>query len=208
MQTTYSLGKAIEIGVDEAGRGCFWGPIYAGAVIWPQEDEWNDTHRELAPRINDSKKIPEKKRAAIAEAIKLSATSWGIGIVSASEIDEKGITWSNQESFRRAIRSMNHPIQADLLLIDGVLGLPKEDNYKFQCIPGGDGKYLSIAAASILAKVSRDTYVKEWCSTNEEASHYGLLTNKGYGTAKHREGLKAYGPHILHRKQFIRDWIN
>jgi len=208
MKTTYSLGDAIEIGLDEAGRGSFWGPIYAGAVIWPAEDKWTEKHREIAPRINDSKKISEKKRDAIADAIKTAATSWGVGKVEAHEIDEKGMTWANQEAFRRAMKGIN--LKPDLLLIDGVLGLPKEDNMKFQCIPGGDGLYLPIAAASILAKVSRDTYVKEWSSLEENkaiADQYALMKNKGYGTAKHRDGLKANGAHEQHRKQFIRNWL-
>ena len=208
MKTTYSLGEAVEIGVDEAGRGCFWGPLYAGAVIWPPEDEWTDKHREVAPRVNDSKKISEKKRDAIAEAIKGAATKWGVGIVEASEIDEKGMSWANQEAFRRAMNACALDTKPDLVLIDGILGFPKEDNIKFQCIAGGDGLYLPIAAASILAKTSRDNYVKEWCSKNADIeAYYGLLKNKGYGTAKHREGLKAHGAHEQHRRQFIRNWL-
>jgi len=208
MKTTYSLGEAVEMGIDEAGRGCFWGPLYAGAVIWPSEDIWTDKHREIAPKINDSKKISEKKRDAIAEAIKVAATGWGVGRVDSYEIDEKGMTWANQEAFRRAMSNCSSGLKPDLLLIDGILGLPKEDNVKFQCIAGGDGLYLPIAAASIIAKVSRDTFVKEWSATNTEIeSRYGLLKNKGYGTANHREGLKAHGAHEQHRKQFIRNWI-
>lgn len=214
MKTTFSLGEAIEIGIDEAGRGCFWGPIYAGAVIWAPEEEWTDKHRELAPLINDSKKISEKKRDAIAISIKGCAIDWGVGQVSASEIDEKGMTWANQEAFRRAIAACSSGLEPDLLLIDGVLGLPRDQPYgdvKFQCIPGGDGLYLPIAAASILAKVAKDTYVKEWAVASEEnkavAGRYDLLKNKGYGTAKHREGLKAHGAHEQHRKQFIRNWL-
>jgi len=212
MKTTFSLGEAIEIGIDEAGRGCFWGPIYAGAVIWAPEEKWTDQHREVAPLINDSKKISEKKRDAIAGAIKACAVDWGVGQVSSSEIDEKGMTWANQECFRRAISACSSGLKPDLLLIDGVLGLPSNDYAcKFQCIPGGDGLYLPIAAASILAKVAKDTYVKEWSAASEEnkavASRYDLLKNKGYGTAKHREGLKAHGAHEQHRKQFIRNWI-
>jgi ribonuclease HII len=214
MKTTYSLGNAIEVGIDEAGRGCFWGPIYAGAVIWAPEEEWTDEHRETAPLINDSKKISEKKRDAIAEAIKGCAIDWGVGQVSSQEINEKGMTWANQEAFRRAIGACSSGLEPDLLLIDGVLGLPSSDKYgdvKFQCIPGGDGLYLPIAAASILAKVSKDTYVKEWSLASEEnkvvAAHYDLLKNKGYGTAKHREGLKAHGAHEQHRTQFIRNWL-
>jgi ribonuclease HII len=213
MKTTYSLGKAVEVGIDEAGRGCFWGPLYAGAVIWPPEEEWTDKQREVAPKINDSKKISEKKRDAIAKEIKEAATKWGVGCVTSAEIDEKGMSWANQEAFRRALSNCisESNMTPDLLLIDGILGLPKEDGLKFQCIPGGDGMYLPIAAASILAKVSRDNYVKEWCSSTDEnklvEQQYKLLKNKGYGTSGHREGLKTHGAHELHRKQFIRNWI-
>ena len=214
MKTTYSLGEAIEMGIDEAGRGCFWGPIFAGAVIWPPEEEWTDEHREIAPSIKDSKKISEKKRDAIAAAIQGLAIDWGVGQVNASEIDEKGMTWANQEAFRRAMSSCSSGLTPDLLLIDGILGLPysdSDDRIPFQCIAGGDGLYLPIAAASILAKVSRDTFVKEWCSLTEQnkeiSMRYDLLKSKGYGTAKHREGLKAHGAHGMHRGQFIRNWV-
>jgi ribonuclease HII len=211
MKTTYSLGEAVEMGVDEAGRGCFWGPLYAGAVIWPPEDEWTDKHREVAPKVNDSKKISEKKRDAIAKEIEGALTYYGIGKVDASEIDERGMTWANQEAFRRAMKNCYVDKIPDLLLIDGILGLPKEDGVKHQCIAGGDGLYLPIAAASILAKVSRDNYVKEWSSASDEnkavEARYGLMKNKGYGTAKHREGLKAHGAHEQHRSQFIRNWL-
>lgn len=209
MKTTYSLGECVELGLDEAGRGCFWGPLYAGAVIWPSEDLWTDKHREISPLINDSKKISEKKRDKIAEGIKGAAIDWGVGKVEASEIDEKGMSWANQEAFRRAKAACTTGIQPQLLLIDGILGLPN-DGIKYQCIAGGDGLYLPIAAASILAKVSRDTYVKEWSASEENklvASHYDLLKNKGYGTAKHRTGLKEHGAHEQHRKQFIRNWL-
>ena len=211
MKTTYSLGEAVEMGIDEAGRGCFWGPLYAGAVIWPPEDEWTDKHREVAPKVNDSKKISEKKRDAIAKEIEGALKYCGVGRVDASEIDERGMTWANQEAFRRAMRNCYVDKVPDLLLIDGILGLAKEDTVKYQCIVGGDGLYLPIAAASILAKVSRDNYVKTWCSNSDEnklvETRYGLLKNKGYGTAKHREGLKEHGAHEQHRKQFIRNWL-
>ena len=162
--------------------------------------------------IPGSKPISQRNKScldSIAEAIKVCATDWGIGKVEASEIDENGMTWANQEAFRRAMSACTSGLKPTLILIDGILGLPS-DEIKFQCIAGGDGLYLPIAAASILAKVSRDTFVKEWSSLEENkniSERYGLLKNKGYGTAKHREGLKTHGPHEMHRKQFIRNWI-
>jgi ribonuclease HII len=206
MKTTYSLGNAIEVGLDEAGRGCFWGPLCAGAVIWPPEEEWTDEYRELAPQIRDSKKLSEKKRSSLEHAIQGLAIDWGVGFVDPSEIDGKGMTWANQEAFRRAIAACSSGVEPDLLLIDGILGLPEKE-IPFECIPGGDDLYLPIAAASILAKVGRDRWVAEWSSKNSEvAGRYDLLNNKGYGTAKHREGLKKHGSHDLHRKLFIRNW--
>ena len=207
MKVSYSLGQAVEVGLDEAGRGCFWGPLFAGAVIWPPEDEWTDEYRECAPRIKDSKTISEKKRVSIAAKIKDLAIDWGVGKVEPSEIDTNGMTWANQEAFRRALQGCSSGLEPDLLLIDGILGLPDCDT-RYECIPGGDGLYLPIAAASILAKVGRDTWVTEWCGKNPEiAGHYDLLSNKGYGTMKHREGLKNHGTHGMHRAKFIRNWV-
>lgn len=209
MKTTYSLGEAIELGIDEAGRGCFWGPIVAGAVIWPPEEEWTEEYRELAPNIKDSKKLSEKKRDMVESGIKALAIDWGVGMVNASEIDEKGMTWANQEAFRRAMTACTSGLEPDLLLIDGILGLPDHEG-RYECIVGGDGLYLPIAAASILAKVGRDKWVVEWCERDEAnkvvAGRYDLLSNKGYGTAKHREGLKTFGAHAMHREKFIRNW--
>lgn len=207
MKITFSLGDTIEVGVDEAGRGCFWGPIYAGAVIWPNEDNWTEEHREWTPKIGDSKKLSEKRRDAAAEAIKALAVDWGIGSVMASEIDEHGMTWANQEAFRRAISNRSVGLEPGLLLIDGILGLP-DDGMRYECIVDGDAEYVPIAAASILAKTEHDKWVKGWCATNQVAAErYDLLSNKGYGTAKHRKGLKEYGAHSLHRTKFIRNWL-
>ncbi len=209
----------IEAGIDEAGRGSFWGPIMAGAVIWPKESEWSDAHRAISTQIKDSKKISPKKRERICDEIKLLAVAWGIGSVSANEIDENGIQWANQEAFRRALSSLvtkdasNNTIPyteiPKRLIIDGVIGMedPVEDREQFNIIDG-DALYMPIAAASILAKVEHDRWVCQFCETNPEcADRYSLLTCKGYGTAKHREGLGVYGAHELHRRTFVRKYI-
>lgn len=207
MKTTYSLGDTIEVGVDEAGRGCFWGPLFAGAVIWPPEEDWTEEHREWTPKITDSKKLSEKKRDELAVAIQSLAVDWGVGRVEPSEIDEKGMTWANQEAFRRALNAREVGIEPELLLIDGILGLPASDGYRYECIVNGDGQYVPIAAASILAKTGRDSWVKDWCEKHVDiAARYDLLRNKGYGTEKHRSGLKEHGPHAMHREKFIRNW--
>ena len=210
MKTAYSLGDTVEMGIDEAGRGCFWGPLAAGAVIWAPEDDWTDEVRELVPHIRDSKKISKLARPAIANAIKALAVDWGVGLVNADEIDKNGMTWGNQEAFRRAVGACYTGLEPELLLIDGVLGLP-DDGIRYECIIGGDDAYIPIAAASILAKDGRDSWVKEWSEKSAEnrvlADRYDLLSNMGYGTVKHREGLKKYGAHSLHRSQFIRNWL-
>ena len=90
MKTSYSLGQIVELGIDEAGRGCFWGPIVAGAVIWPPEDEWIDEHREVVPLINDSKKVAKSARPSIAAAIQSLAVDWGVGFVNTDEINKNG----------------------------------------------------------------------------------------------------------------------
>lgn len=209
----------IEAGLDEAGRGSFWGPIMAGAVVWPIESEWTDAHRSIASQIRDSKKISPKKREKICDEIKRLATSWGIGSVTAKEIDENGIQWANQEAFRRALsvlvtsdtsgNSIPYTKIPERLIIDGVIGMedPVEDREQYNIIEG-DGLYMPIAAASILAKVEHDRWICKYCETNPEcAERYSLLTCKGYGTAKHRDGLGIYGAHELHRRTFVRKYI-
>lgn len=201
-----------EIGVDEAGRGPLWGPMMAAAVLWPPESEWTASHRELAPLIKDSKKISPKKRDVIYEKIKILASAYGIGTVAADEIDTLGATRANQLAFRRAITSLEEKIgmlEDKRILIDGILPL---NDARFgeliETIIEGDGKYLSIAAASILAKVSHDMWVREWCATNiADAAKYDLLSCKGYGTAKHRAGILKYGYTDLHRRLYLRKLI-
>jgi ribonuclease HII len=205
LKARHTDDTVIEAGIDEAGRGCFWGPIMAGALIWPNESEWTAAHRELMPNVRDSKKIAPKKRELICEKIKSLAASWGVGVVTAEEIDEKGITWANQEAFRRAISQLS--IQPERLIIDGVIGLPTFEGEQHNVVEG-DNTYLHIAGASILAKVAHDKMVIEYCDKNPECQgRYSMLSGHGYGTAKHREGLKKYGAHELHRKTFIYNWV-
>lgn len=214
----------VEVGLDEAGRGSFWGPIMAGAVIWPAEAAWTDAHRKLGPQIRDSKRIAPKKRERIAAEIKDLAVAWGVGIVGADEIDENGIQWANQEAFRRALAAIGDlPAAAaggagqraidrrsfQRLLIDGVIGMPDATASREQHnIIDGDALYLPIAAASILAKVEHDHWIKSYCATDTAcAEHYDLLHSNGYGTKKHRDGLGIYGAHQHHRRTFVRKYI-
>jgi ribonuclease HII len=206
LQARFKEDMLSEAGIDEAGRGCFWGPLMAAAVVWPAESEWDDTIRALAPQIRDSKKISPKKRAAIAAAIRKHAQEhskihYGIGSVSAEELDSYGVTWANQTAFQRAVAQISPRPQR--LLIDGVLACTYEHG-EVHTIVDGDATFLSIAAASILAKEAHDDWVREFCEAEPEiAARYSLASCKGYGTAKHREGLRIHGAHQHHRQRFI-----
>ena len=197
----------LEVGIDEAGRGCFWGPLMAGACSWPPRSSWTAEHESVALEIRDSKKISPKKRERIADAIRRLAPLAAVGTVTAAEIDEHGITWANQEAFRRAFGGLG--LQGDLkprLLLDGQIPLPGHSDH--HCIVEGDGTYLNIAAASILAKVAHDRWVQAACDAEPLlAERYGLRTCMGYGTEVHRAGLKEHGAHAHHRKLFVRNWV-
>jgi ribonuclease HII len=202
----HTYDSKIEAGIDEAGRGSFWGPLMAGAVIWPDETNWTDEHRAISAQIRDSKKISAKKRIVIAEQIKRLSSSWGVGTVLASELDEKGVSWANQEAFRRAIAKLT--IQPDRILIDGILALSGWIGEQ-HTIVDGDATFLSIAAASILAKVEHDSWIQEFCSAHPDiGERYSLNSSKGYGTAKHRDALRAYGAHEFHRRTYVYNYVS
>jgi ribonuclease HII len=198
----------IEAGVDEAGRGCLWGPLYAAAVLWPPEEEWLEEHQEIAPQIRDSKKLSAKKRAMLANAIQALAIDYGIGVVTPQEIDSLGMSAANRLAFTRALDQLS--VSPDRILIDGCLPLYAEDltTRKIQVqhtVVEGDGTYLPIAAASILAKEARDTYVSEYVTKEPILeSNYSIGSSKGYGTEKHRKGILTHGKHSEHRNLFLR----
>jgi len=196
----------LEIGIDEAGRGSFWGPIVAGAVVIPTE--WTDIQRALFSQLRDSKKIAVKKRAKLSKEIKEQIPQWGVGIVGAEEINQHGIQWANREAFRRAFHAVPSVDHMNCrLLIDGVLSLDKWDGPQ-ELIVEGDDQYMAIAAASILAKVAHDEWIHEYCEKNPECEErYHLCSSNGYGTAKHREGIRLYGGHELHRELYIQNWL-
>jgi len=199
-----------EIGIDEAGRGSFWGPIMAGAVILPKESEWTDEQHTLFQVLRDSKKISPVKRLKIEASIKELIPLYSIGKVDASEINEKGITWANQEAFRRAIKGLpiiHVPHESCRLLIDGTLPIEDWKGHQ-EVIVEGDNQYMAIAAASILAKVGHDRWIQEYVEEHPECEErYHLSSSKGYGTAKHREGIRVYGGHELHRNIYIQNWL-
>jgi len=202
LKTRFSNDSKIEAGVDEVGRGCLWGPLVSGAVVWLPEEEWTEEIRELTPQIKDSKKLSEKRRTKLAAAIEGAALDVGIGRVEAVEIDAIGMTRANQLAFERAVGSLT--VEPGRLLIDGILPLSSWTDEQHTIIEG-DAEYVPIAAASIVAKVYRDSWVEEWCANNAAtAASYGLKSSKGYGTAIHRQAVKDHGILSQHRRLFLR----
>ena len=202
LKTRYKDDTNIECGLDEAGRGCLWGPFYAAAVIWKNESEWNDEIRKLSELIKDSKKISKGKREKIYEGILKHAEAIGIGVVTCEEIDSWGMTKANRTAFERALDGLGSK-QPQRILIDGCLAINSEKEQIVE--PELDNTYICVAAASIIAKVSRDKYVLEYMKNNKDIdTKYDLSNNKGYGTLKHRNGILKYGKHSFHRNLFLR----
>jgi ribonuclease HII len=205
LQIRHTNDTTIEVGIDEAGRGSLWGPLYAAAVVWIPPEEMGEEQQKIAPLIKDSKKLSEKRRIALADSIKDLALDWGVGTVSPQEIDSLGMTKANQLAFTRALSKLS--VEPGRLLIDGCLSIYDAPWSMVDQVvePEADNKYLPVAAASILAKTEHDNWVKEYCNLNENISdRYDLLNNKGYGTAKHRAGILKWGEHADHRKLFLR----
>lgn len=178
----------IEAGCDEAGRGCLAGPVFAAAVILPQ-DFSNDL-------LNDSKQLTEKQRYLLRPIIEKEALAWAVGVVSAEEIDKINILAASFLAMHRAVDELK--IRPEHLLIDGNRFKPY-GNVPFTTIVKGDGKMASIAAASILAKTYRDDFMNKIAV---EYPQYDWLSNKGYPTVKHRNAIKEYGITPYHRKSF------
>lgn len=201
LKLRYSDDTKVECGIDEAGRGCLWGPLYSAAVILPEKEEWNKEFETIVPQIKDSKKISKKKRELIYEAIVKNAKSVGVGIVTSEEIDTMGMTKANKTAFERAINNLS--LEPDRILIDGCLFIKTTKELVVE--PNLDNTYLSVAAASIIAKVSRDKYVENFILNNSDLQEkYDLMNNKGYGTLKHRQGILKYSKHSFHRNLFLR----
>ncbi|MBQ6728616.1 MAG: ribonuclease HII [Bacteroidales bacterium] len=178
----------IEAGCDEAGRGCLAGPVVAASVILKKDADY--------PELNDSKQLTEKKRMQLRELVMREAVSYGIGIVTAQEIDEINILNASFLAMHRAIDQLS--LQPELLLIDGNRFNPYK-NIKHVCIVGGDAKYQSIAAASILAKTTRDMMMVEY---GKQYPMYNWKNNKGYPTVQHKQAIADYGTTPLHRMTF------
>ena len=205
LKIRHTEDKAIEVGIDEAGRGCFWGPMYAGAVVWAPEEDMTEEQREISGKIKDSKKLTPKRRNEIAAAIKELSIAWSVGSVQAAEIDTIGTTKANQLAFARALDGLG--LEPERLLIDGILSLHELPWCFLEQVvePEADGRYIPVAAASILAKTAHDEWVQEYCSRNEHiAERYDLMSNKGYGTAKHRSGILEHGTSKEHRQSYLK----
>ena len=183
-------------GVDEAGAGPLMGPVYAAAVILPRELD--------IPGLNDSKKLTEKKREALYEIITAQAAAWSVARVEAAEIDKMDILNARMLAMQKAIDGLT--VRPDLAFIDGNRdhGSRYAIQIPHQLIVGGDGKSASIAAASILAKVSRDRYVSG--ELDAKYPQYQFAKHKGYGTKLHYELLDQYGPCPEHRRSFLKKW--
>lgn len=188
MLLQYLQQGRIEAGCDEAGRGCLAGSVYAAAVILPP-----DFKNE---KLNDSKKLTEREREELRTIIEREAIAWGVGIVTAQEIDEINILKASFLAMHRAIDSLK--IKPEYLLIDGNRFTPYP-NISHECIVKGDGKMMSIAAASILAKTHRDEYMQR---LHSEYPHYGWDNNKAYPTKAHRAAIAEHGTTPYHRLTF------
>ena len=178
----------VEAGVDEAGRGCFAGPVYAAAVILPKDF--------YHPLLNDSKQVNEKNRDLLRPIIEKEAIAFAVGSVCNKGIDKINILQASFKAMHIALKNL--PVIPEQILVDGNRFKPYR-KIKHQCIIQGDGKYASIAAASILAKTYRDEYMTQ---LHHKYSWYGWDSNKGYGTPDHRKAIAEYGLCKYHRKTF------
>jgi ribonuclease HII len=199
----------VEIGVDEVGRGPLFGRVYTAAVILPKDDSFDHS------KMKDSKKFHSKQKILeAAEYIKQNAIAWSVGYESEITIDEINILQATQQAMHSAINKCIDQQQSKQvkLLVDGNYFKPivkynpvrkMLEQVDYVCVEGGDNKYTAIAAASIIAKVARDTYIEELCSANPELiEKYGIDSNKGYGAKKHMDGIKEHGITIWHRRSF------
>ena len=189
----FDKGLKYIAGIDEAGRGPLAGPVVVASVILSKDS--------MIEGVNDSKKVTENRREKLYDIIINEAISYGIGIIYQDEIDEINILEATKKGLTKSIEDLK--IKPQLIMVDALtnnntLGIP------YKSIIKGDAKCYSIAAASILAKVTRDRIMREWDKVYPE---YGFAGHKGYGTSKHIEAIKKYGPCPIHRKTFIKHFI-
>ena len=197
-ENLYNEGYKFIWGIDEAGRGPLAGPVVVGAAVMPRDSklEW----------VNDSKKVTEKRREILYDRITEEALAWGVGIISEKEIDELNILNATKKGLHLALGEVIEKLKQkpDIVIVDA---LREIDTFEipYQSIIKGDATCYSISCASILAKVTRDRIMREW---NEVYPMYDFEKNKGYGTAEHIKALKQYGPCPIHRRTFIKHFVN
>ncbi len=189
----YEKGFENICGIDEAGRGPLAGPVVVAGVIMPKDS--------IIEGINDSKKISEKKREKLYDLILEESISYGIAIVGQDIIDEINILNATKQGVTEVVEQLD--IKPNLILVDALTHINTK-GIPYDSIIKGDAKCYNIAAASIIAKVTRDRIMREW---DEIYPQYGFVNHKGYGTAKHIEALKEYGPCPIHRKTFIKNFV-
>ena len=189
----FDKGVKYIAGIDEAGRGPLAGPVVVASVILPQDS--------MIEGINDSKKVSEAKREKLYDLIINEAISYGIGIIYQDEIDEINILQATKKGLTEAIKQME--IKPNIIMVDALSGIDTL-GIPYKSIIKGDAKCYSIAAASIIAKVTRDRIMREWDKVYPE---YGFGSHKGYGTAKHIAAIREFGPCPIHRKTFIKNFI-
>ena len=215
LKICFNDNTIIEIGIDEAGRGPMLGRVYAGVVVLPKDNSFDHSQMKDSKKFHSKKKIEE-----VAEYIKENAIAWAVEYEDEQTIDDINILQATQSAMHKGIKNVlgqlskmsELDIENLLLLVDGNYFKPytsinksktKMETIKYQMVEGGDNKYTSIAAASILAKVERDKYIEDLCLNNPElVEHYGIDSNKGYGSKKHMDGIKQYGITKWHRKTF------
>ena len=200
MLKQYLDGAKIEVGIDEAGRGCLFGPVTVAAVVWLHEDP------DPTLEIKDSKKVGEKKRLILKDYIETNAIAWSVQFISPEEIDELNILQATMKGMHKCVDEIRKQLEIDTILVDGnSFNIYTDENLDYinhECVINGDNTYKSIAAASILAKTHRDNYILELSKDNPELEKYGISKNKGYGTKIHMDALKEYGSTYGHRMSF------
>ncbi len=199
---SYQNFDKIELGIDEAGRGCLFGDLFVAGVIFPKNiQELIDENNVV---IKDSKKMSKKKRIVSKEFILKYALDYHICQITSQTIDEKNILVATLDGMHQVVKNIK--LKPDKILVDGnkFNDYYDDNNQKIdhECIIGGDNSYLCIAAASILAKTAKDEYIEKIVSEHQELEKYGLLTNSGYGTKKHIEAIKESGITEWHRKTY------
>lgn len=202
-ENLYNEGITSIAGIDEAGRGPLAGPVVVASVIMPRES--------MIEGVNDSKKVSEKKREKLYEEIINECIAYGVGIINQEEIDKINILNATKEGLTKAIKEMENNLKEknqkiekpEIILVDALTKIDT-DHIPYRSIIKGDSKSYSIAAASIIAKVTRDRIMRQW---DEVYPMYGFAKHKGYGTAAHMEAIREYGLCPLHRRSFVKNIV-